>query len=190
MDDHIQRILIDRERIERRVGELAQQIAEDFLRETADEDDPQLTLIAIPTGSLIFLADLIRHLPVMLRIRLVTVVSYPGKTTQSLGPRLEGQLPDDLAGHHVLLVDDILDTGNTFHLVTQMLRDRQPATLKSCMLLRKKIPSAMAIDVDYIGFDIDDAFVVGYGLDYDGYYRNLPEIVTLKNHLIEQGADA
>lgn len=189
MDDHIQRILIDRQSIQSRVQQLATQIADDFLRETANQTDPQLTLIAIPTGSIIFLADLIRHLPIMLRIRLITVVSYPGKTTQSLGPRLEGQLPTDLTNQHVLLVDDILDTGQTYNLVTDLLQDRQPASLKTCMLLRKKIPTAMAITPEYVGFDIDDEFVVGYGLDYDGYYRNLPDIVTLKNHLIEQASE-
>jgi hypoxanthine phosphoribosyltransferase len=185
MLDHIDTILIDREQIAERVQEMARAIAADFRRDSRGQADPQLTIIAVLTGSLVFLADLVRHLPVMVRLRLVTVSSYPGSATTSQGPRLEGPLPGDLSGQHVLIVDDILDSGKTLRFVRHLLVQRNPASLRSCMLLRKMIPSAMAEHADYVGFDIPDAFVVGYGLDYDGYYRNLPDVVTLKPEKIK-----
>lgn len=179
MHDHLDQVLISREDIARRVSQLASLIADDLRRETG-EQSPQLTIVAILTGSLIFLADLIRDLPLMVRIRLITVSSYPGTATASQGVKLVGQLPDDLAGEHVLIVDDILDSGQTIRFVRQQLAARGPASIRSCMLLRKERPSAMAEQAEYIGFDIPDVFVVGYGLDYDGYYRNVPQICTLK----------
>src|SRR5688572_3134183 len=109
MNDHVERVLIDRGTIAARVRELAGQIAAD-LRDAAEPGrEARVTLVAVLTGSLIFLADLIRHMPLMMRIRLLTVSSYPGPATRTQGPRLEGELPADLAGQHVLIVDDILD---------------------------------------------------------------------------------
>ena len=186
MDDHIDRVLIGREQIAARVGELARQIATDY-RRTEATDSPEVTVLAVLTGSLIFLADLIRCMPMMLRIRLIAVSSYPGTATTSQGVKLIGELPHDLAGRHVLVIDDILDSGNTIRFVRQQLAPRRPASLRTCMLLRKQRPSAMAEPADYIGFEIPDEFVVGYGLDYDGFYRNLPDLVTLKPERIITG---
>jgi len=184
MDADIHRILISRATIARRVHELADQIAADFHLVGDDDAPPEIVIIAIPTGSLIFLADLIRCLPLKCRIRLVTVSSYPGAATTSQGPSLEGDVPDDLTGRHVLIVDDILDSGRTIRFVRELIAQRGPASIRTCMLLRKQIESAMNTPADYIGFDIPDEFVVGYGLDYDGYYRNLPDVVTLKDEVI------
>jgi hypoxanthine phosphoribosyltransferase len=92
----------------------------------------------------------------------------------------------EIRGRHVLLVDDILDSGNTIKFILPMLRDGGAATIKTCVLLRKDRPSAREVQADYVGFDIPDEFVVGYGLDYDNYYRNLPEIVTLKREIIDR----
>jgi len=183
MQDHIDRVLIDRETIAQRVRQMAGQIASDFQAAEGDAEPVHITIVPILTGSLIFLADLIRHLPMMMQIRVVTVSSYPGKSTTSQGVQLKGQLPEDLTGHHVLIVDDILDSGKTIQYVRELIGQRGPASIKTCMFLRKQIPSAMNTHADYIGFDIPDEFVVGYGLDYDGFYRNLPEVVVLKKEV-------
>ena len=188
MNRHIEKILIDRNAIARRVAELADQIAADFRKTAALDEPPHISLVAILTGSLIFLADLIRHMPLMMRIRLITVSSYRGATTAGGDLQLQTTIPDDLAGQHVLVVDDILDSGKTINAVRDLIHQRRPASLRTCMLLRKQIPSAMNTHADYIGFDIPNEFVVGYGLDYNGFYRNLPDIVTLKPHILHSGA--
>ena len=189
MEDHVDRVLFDRATIAERVSELAAEIGRDFSvpddpgrkgNVTGLPEHPDILLVPILTGSLIFLADLIRQLPLMTRIRLVSASSYPGKATRSQGVSMEGKLPDDLTGARVLVVDDILDSGRTLRAIHDGLGKRGPEMLKTCVLLRKQIPPAMAFPVDYVGFDIPDEFVVGYGLDYDGFYRNLPDVVTLR----------
>ncbi len=146
-----------------------------------------LTLVPVLTGSIVFVADLIRHLPVYMQIQLISISSYPGRATSSRGATLRqdlGTLPESLAGRHVLLIDDILDSGRTLRLAADLLRQRRPASLRTCVLLRKERPEAMACPVDYVCFDIPDVFVVGYGLDFNDYYRNLPEIVTLRPEVV------
>lgn len=182
MHDHVERVLIDRSAIADRVGALARQIAQDMAPPVGTH--AEVTLVSVMTGSVVFLADLIRHLPLLLRVRLLTVSSYPGKATQSQGPRVEGLPPEDLAGHHVLVVDDILDSGKTLELVCQTIRRQNPASLRTCVLLKKQVPRQGGIEADYFGFEIPDDFVVGYGLDFDGRYRNLPDIVTLKRQVL------
>ncbi len=184
MPKRIERVLLDRETIARRVEELAHEIAEDVTRHVGDihvhsDNSKSITLVPLLTGSVIFLADLIRHLPLMMRIRMLAVSSYPGKSTESQGVTIESALPDDLSDQHVIIIDDILDSGRTLAAVRQTLVARGAASVKACVLLRKMLPTALSVPVDYVGFDIEDAFVVGYGLDYDGYYRNLPDVVTL-----------
>ncbi len=182
MRNNIERVLIDRATIAKRVEAMALQIAEDM--RASGDPDRQLTIIAILTGSLIFLSDLIRHMPFMLRLKLITVSSYPGKAMSTQGPRIEGNMPESFAGQHVVILDDILDSGKTIEMVRGLVQQRDPASIRICALLRKQIPSAMAVKAEYVGFEIADEFVVGYGLDYDGYYRNLPDIVTLKAEAI------
>ena len=137
------------------------------------------------TGAMIFCADLIRHIPIAMRIGLLAVSSYPGRSVRSQGSRVLGEQLGDLTGRHVLLVDDILDSGGTVRLVQSLLQEAGAAVVRSCVLLRKDRPAAREISLDYVGFDIPDEFVVGYGLDYDDYYRNLPDIVTLKPEALE-----
>ena len=186
MDQRIERVLIDRRTIAERVEQMARQIADDFRARTdASGEAPTLVLVSIMTGSVIFLADLIRHLPMMIRIKLIAASSYPGKSTASQGVTIANGLPDDLGGQHVLIVDDILDSGRTLSAVRQLITERHPASIGICVLLRKQVPSAMAVKAEYVGFDIPDEFVVGYGLDYDDYYRNLPDVVTLKSEAMK-----
>jgi hypoxanthine phosphoribosyltransferase len=125
-----------------------------------------------------------------MKIGLLTVSSYPGKSLSTQGSQVLHNQLGDLRGRHVLVVDDILDSGGTLRLIVPMLRDSGAETVRSCVLLRKDRPSAKATPVDYWGFEIPDEFVVGYGLDYNNYYRNLPDIVTLKQDAIARGGKA
>lgn len=178
MQADIDRVLITRRQIADRVRELAVRITADH--SPPNLDGAEITIVPILTGAVIFCADLIRHMPLAMKIGLITVSSYPGATQSSQGSQLLGRQLGDIRGRHVLLVDDILDSGGTLRLVVPLIRQLEPATVKTCVLLRKDRPAARSIQADYVGFDIPDQFVVGYGLDYDDYYRNLPEIVTLR----------
>ncbi len=180
MQQDVERVLIHRQTIAQRVAEVAQQIERDY---AAIDGAAQVTLVPILTGSIIFVADLIRHLPLLMQIRLLSVSSYPGTSTTSKPAHIRHELsdlPKSLRGQHVLVIDDILDSGQTLRLVTDTLRAREPASVRTCVLLRKERPTIKQFPVDYACFDIPDEFVVGYGLDYDDYYRNLPDIVVLR----------
>lgn len=180
MFQEIDRILIDESRIAARVGELGVRIASDLQAECARTASDQIVLIPILTGSIVFAADLIRRMQVKLSLGVVAVSSYPGRTVQSKGAAIRGELPPDLAGKHVLIIDDILDSGQTLGLVRRLVEEQGPASLRVCVLLRKDRARVEDVPVEYVGFDIPDEFVVGYGLDYDGYYRNLPGIAVLR----------
>jgi hypoxanthine phosphoribosyltransferase len=175
MIQDIERILIARGAISDRVRALAEGITRDFSKK---EDDAELVLVAVMTGSIIFVADLMRNLPMKIRIQLMTARSYVGKTTSSTHDPIVGRLPD-VTGKHVLLVDDILDSGKTLTRIQSELETLHPKSVDTCVLLRKKLPSAMAVPCTHVGFDIEDEFVVGYGLDYDDYYRNFPDICVI-----------
>jgi hypoxanthine phosphoribosyltransferase len=176
LHDGIARIVVSRERIAARVAELGEQIARDYRARP-------LTIAALMTGSVIFVADLIRRLPMPMRIHLVGFSSYPGAATESQGVRVLWQAPENLAGQHVLVVDDILDSGRTLAAAIQQVRQSGADDVKSCVLVCKpaagRAPDGLS-SADYVGFDIPDDFVVGYGLDYGDYYRNLPDIAVLK----------
>jgi hypoxanthine phosphoribosyltransferase len=179
----IREILFSRERIAQRVRELGAEIARDL--ETVNHNGKdEVMLVPILTGAIIFVADLMRELPFKMRIDVMTISSYPGRATTSQGARLVGELPDNFAGKHVIVVDDILDSGQTLRLVREQLEARKPKSLRTCVMLRKQNPTALAVPCEYVGFDIPDEFVVGYGLDFDHYYRNLPDIGTLKRDLM------
>ncbi len=170
-------VLIDRHRIARRIAELGEEINRDL---EALDDGGEVVIVCVLTGSIIFVSDLIRRLPQKLRIEVVAVDSYPGRATTSRGARLAGGLPGGFEGRHVLIVDDILDSGGTLKLLRERIEAQRPRSLRSCVLLRKCRPSALEVPCEYVGFDIPDVFVVGYGLDYNNYYRNLPDIGTLR----------
>jgi len=166
-------VLITAEQIQKRVQELARQIASDYR-------DRPVTIVGVLTGSLMFLADLVRHLDLPLRIGLIQASSYRGAATSPGKLHVAKELQPDVAGRHVLLLDDILDTGQTLGYLMVHLKSLHVASLKVGVLLRKKDRLQVAVEPDYIGFDIPDAFVVGYGLDYNDEYRHLPYIATLQ----------
>ncbi|MEM1098825.1 MAG: hypoxanthine phosphoribosyltransferase [Planctomycetota bacterium] len=190
MLDDLSRVLLTADQIAERVATLAAEVHDAF--EAVDHTE-ELTPIPIMTGSFIFAADLIRQLPRKMQIHLMHASSYAGTATETTAAtpsevKLDATLsnvPDDLAGRHVLLIDDILDSGNTLRAVTAELRKRKPAALRTCVLLRKQRDAAMDFPIDHVAFDIPDEFVVGYGLDYDGYYRNLPHIGVLSQTAID-----
>lgn len=176
----ISHILLSRDQISARVHAMGAALAGDLQRESAARD-AEIVIIPILTGALVFTADLIRQMPLKLRLRVVAVSSYPGTSIQSKGAILASEIPTDLAGKHVVLIDDILDSGQTLGLVREMIERQHPASTRVCVLLRK--PDSVRkrpVTAEYVGFDIPDEFVIGYGLDYDGYYRNLPEVAVLR----------
>jgi len=176
----IERVLISQYQIMGRIKEMAEQIT----REYASTNE--ITIVPILTGGMIFCADLIRQLPMKMKIGLMTVSSYPGASLATQGSQIIGKQLGDIRGRHILLVDDILDSGGTVRLVVPALKELGATTVKVCMLLRKDRPAAREVQCDYTGFEIPDEFVVGYGLDYNNYYRNLPDIVTLTSEAIEK----
>lgn len=169
----IERVLISQYQIMGRIKEMAEQITRDYA------SNNELTIVPILTGGMIFCADLIRQLPMKMKIGLMTVSSYPGASLRTQGSQIIGQQIGDIRGRHILLVDDILDSGGTVKLVVPALYELGATSVKVCMLLRKDRPAAREAQCDYTGFEIPDEFVVGYGLDYNNYYRNLPDIAIL-----------
>lgn len=187
MQDDIDRVIISEAALAARVARLAQEIAVHY-----QNNAEPMVIVTILSGALVFVADLIRRLPIRMRLGLIGVSSYPGSTRESRGARIKAHLDPDVAlrGQHVLIVDDILDSGNTLRLVQQMISAGQPKSLRTAVLLRKPNKAPADVSVDYVGFDIADEFVVGYGLDYDGQYRNLPHIAVLKpEHYASGSAD-
>jgi hypoxanthine phosphoribosyltransferase len=164
--------LISADQIQKRVGELAEQIA-------ADYGDQPVTIVGVLTGSLIFLADLSRHLSLPLRVSLIQASSYRGAATSPGELHVQPELIPDLRGHHVLLLDDILDTGQTLGHLVAHIRSLGVASLRVGVLLRKLGRQKVSLEPDYCGFDIPDVFVIGYGLDFNDQYRNLPYIAML-----------
>lgn len=166
-------VLIPASRIHRRINVLARQINQDF-------SGKEVVLVALLNGTVIFLADLIRRLNFPLRLDFMGVSSY-GSGTESGTLIFTKELRLDVRHRHVLVVDDILDTGKTLNAVLERLGRLQPASLKTCVLLDKPERRVGSLQSDYVGFSIPNQFVVGYGLDYDERYRNLPYIGVLRN---------
>ena len=168
------KVLIPAAKIQSRVVELALQIANDY-------QDRPVTIIGVLTGSLIFLADLVRHLNLHLRIGFIQASSYRGATTSPGELKVGPELLPDVRGRHILLLDDILDTGQTLNRLVQHMQTLGVASLRTGVLLRKQGRQQVHIEPDYTGFDIPDAFVVGYGLDYNDEYRHLPYVAILND---------
>lgn len=172
MHDDVEQILFTQEQIRARVGELGQQIARDY-----EGREPHL--VTIVKGSIPFIADLMRAMDVPLSLDLIGVASYAG-TSSSGEVRLTKDLDDSIEGRHVLVVEDIIDTGLTLAYVLRNLRQRAPASVRVVTFLDKPSGRGTPIEADYVGFTIPDAFVIGYGLDWNQRYRNLPYVGILK----------
>src|ERR1041384_5049479 len=178
MRDDLEEILLDEDQIQRRLNELAGEIQRDYA-------GCDLMLVGVLTGSVVFLADLLRRLPMQLRLDYIGVSSYHG-TTRSTGELIVTKaLRLDVRGRDVLVADDILDTGLTLVKIRDMIEKLQPRSLKFCVCLEKDVPHHESFKADYVGFHIPNKFVVGYGLDYRERYRNLPYVGTLKPSVYE-----
>jgi hypoxanthine phosphoribosyltransferase len=168
------RTLIDAAALQEGVARLAVQI-------DRDQDGRSLLLVGILKGSVFFLCDLAKRLKTPVAVDFLQVSSY-GKGTKSSGNvQLQRDLTMDVAGREILIVEDIVDTGRTLEKIVEILGTRRPRSVKICSLLKKRIAANSAIPIDYLGFTIDDHFVVGYGLDYAESYRNLPYIAILED---------
>lgn len=181
MQADIERVILHHDQIRARVRSMAEEIAHAY---GPVDSGPGLTLVPILAGSIIFVADLIRELPVKMKIALVQVSAYPGRSTTAGEPRTVTSLNGDVAGRHVLIVDDILDSGRTLRRVQQMVRELSPASVRTAVLLRKPAKAPPDVVGHFVGFDIEDLFVVGYGLDFDDHYRNFPHIAVLRPELV------
>jgi hypoxanthine phosphoribosyltransferase len=179
MQDDLDRILFRETTILRRLDELAAQISKDYR-------ERELTVIAVLNGSLIFMADLLRRIPLPLKLDCLSVASYHGKA-QTSGEVIFKQIAlPDVMDRHILILDDILDSGHTLAAIRDKLQTAKPRSIRVCVLLSKKKRRARHVDADYVGFEIEDEFVVGYGLDFMEGYRNLPYIGVLRKELIAQ----
>jgi hypoxanthine phosphoribosyltransferase len=173
MHDDVEEILLTEEQIQERVAERGQQLATDYVGRFP-------VLVSVLKGSFIFLSDLIRSMPVPLSIDLMELSSYGASTESSGQVRILKDLSGPISGRDVIVVEDIIDTGLTLNYLLHYLRDRSPSSVTICCLLDKPARRLAEIQIDYRGFTIPDRFVIGYGLDYDERYRNLPYIGVLR----------
>jgi hypoxanthine phosphoribosyltransferase len=164
-------ILLSEDQIQKRVAELASEIRRDF--------PDGLHLVAVLKGAFVFLSDLVRHMPGNVSMDFMAVSSYAKGTTSSGEVRLQKDLDTTLDGKNVVIVEDIVDTGLTLTYLQDILRARNPRNLRTACLLSKPSRRQVNVKVEYIGFTIEDRFVVGYGLDYAEQYRNLPHIAVV-----------
>lgn len=179
MHTHLDSVLFHEQTILRRLDEMGAQITEDY-------EGKNLCVLAIMHGGLVFMADLFRRIHLPLKVECLSVESYHGGTESSGTVTFNQLRMPDFSGEHVLIVDDILDSGRTLKAITERISaECHPESVKICVLLDKKAVRAETVDPDYAGFEIGDEFVVGYGLDYQGRYRNLPLIGILKPEHIE-----
>jgi hypoxanthine phosphoribosyltransferase len=180
-ESDIERVLITEEQIQDKIRALGEQI-------TADYADRDLLLIGVLKGAFVLMADLSRHIQLPLEFDFMAVSSYGAATQTSGVVRILKDLDHEIAGRDVLLVEDIVDSGLTLNYLLKNLRTRKPATLEVCALLQKPEAQRVTIDTKYRGFDIPAVFVVGYGLDYDERYRNLPFVGTLRPEVYSHAA--
>ena len=174
MHDDIKTVLVSEEELKAKVAQLGAQISKDY-------EGKNLVLVSILKGSVVFMADLMRAVSIPCSIDFMVVSSYGGSNTTTSGlVKIIKDLDGDLSGKDVLIVEDIIDSGRTLSYLLENLKTRNPKTLRLCTLLDKPDRRVVDVNVDYVGFVIPDEFVVGYGLDYDEGYRNLPFIGVLK----------
>jgi hypoxanthine phosphoribosyltransferase len=179
MQEDLERILFHETTILSRLDQLAAQISQAYR-------DRELTVVAVLNGSLMFMADLLRRIPLPLKLDCLSVASYHGRAETSGEVVFKQIALPDVMDRHVLILDDILDSGHTLAAIREKLESAKPKSIGVCVLLSKKKDRARPVDADYVGFEIEDEFVVGYGLDFMERYRNLPYIGVLRRELITQ----
>lgn len=162
--------LISEEKIHQRVKEMAQEINKEY------RNKEDIVLVGLLRGSVVFLSDLARAIDLEVKMDFMVVSSYGNDTTTSRDVRIDKDLAEDIRGLNVIIVEDIIDTGHTLAKVREMLLLREPASLRICTLLDKPERRETVVDVDYVGFEIPDVFVIGYGIDYAQKHRNLPYV--------------
>ena len=172
----LEKILVSAAEIKRRVKKLGAEI-------TAAYGEEEITVVAVINGALLFTADLLREVHSPIRLDCIRVSSYRNETRSAGRPEIVHSLSLDITNRHVLLIDDILDTGKTLSVVVQLIKKLNPASVRTCVLLDKRGRREVEFVADFVGFQIPDKFVVGYGLDFAERYRNLPYIGVLKPHL-------
>ncbi len=172
MHDSIARVLITEEELKTRIRELGQELTRDYA-------DKKPVFVGILKGVVVFFGEMIRQVPIFCETDFMSVSSYDGTDTTGV-ITIKKDLDTDIRGRHVVILEDIVDSGLTLSKVVQMLREREPASLKICTLMDKPERRKVAVPVDYVGFTIPNEFVVGFGLDFNEEYRNLPYVGILK----------
>ena len=179
LQDDIAKVLVPEGELQKRIGELGQAINATY----SDADRP--LLVCVLKGAFVFLADLIRHLEIRHEVDFMEISSYGAETVSTGVVRILLDLAQSIEGRHVLIVEDIIDSGRTLDYITRNLRTRGPASLRVCTLLSKPERREIDVPVDLVGFEVPDEFVVGYGLDFAEEYRNLPFIGVLKEDVVQ-----
>lgn len=179
LDDDVAEILITEEQIKARTRELGRQISKDY-------EGQDLLLVCVLKGAVTFLADLMREITIPHAIDFMAISSYGASTESSGVVRILKDLDTNIEGRNVLIVEDIIDTGRTLHYITENLKTRRPKSLRICTLLTKPSRREIEIPLDYVGFEIPNKFVIGYGLDFAEIYRSLPYIGVLKKEKYEK----
>lgn len=174
----VERVLLSKEQIEARVKELGEQISNDY-------EGKDLIAVGILRGSVVFFSDLMRQVKIPMEIDFMAVSSYGKGSTSTGSVQIKYDMQEDIRGKHLLIIEDIIDSGWTLHNLTEQLRGRQPESINICCLLNKPDRREVEVPVKYIGFDISDEFVVGYGLDYASKYRNYEHVGVLKRSIYE-----
>ena len=178
LDENIQEVLVSEKQLKKRIKEMAEEITRDYAGKAP-------LMVGILRGSVIFMADLVRQIDLPITMDFMVVSSYGAGTVSSGLVNIKKDLEEDIRGRDVIIVEDILDTGNTLVKLTAELLRREPASLKLCVMLDKPSRRTTPIKADYVGFSIPDAYVVGFGLDFDQGYRQLPYVGVLKPEIYE-----
>jgi hypoxanthine phosphoribosyltransferase len=178
LEKDIEKVLINKEQLAKRIQELGQQISKDY-------EGKDLVLVGILNGAMPFLCDLMRQIDLPLTIDTMIVSSYGSGTVSSGHLNIRKDLTTDIANKHVLVVEDIIDTGITLSSLLPLLKARKAASVEFAVCLDKKERRQKEVPLKYVGFEVPDEFIIGFGCDYDGKYRNLPEICTLKREVYE-----
>jgi hypoxanthine phosphoribosyltransferase len=179
MNDDIAKIIVDRNEIQKTVKKLGERISEDY-------SGKDLLLVGVLKGAVVFMADLIREITIPLDMDFMLVSSYGDSTESSGVVKILKDIDTNIKGRHVIIVEDLVDTGLTLTYLKKLLETRGPSTLSICTIFDKPSRKKVDIDIKYKGIEIPDEFVVGYGLDYAGRYRNLPDLCSLKPEVYER----